>query len=97
MTETTEYKPFGRCPVCGDQGCYLNVRRHHYFYCDEHKTVWLAGINLFSSWRDESSDLWERNLGYLADYAYYDNEDALLGRFGDLVGEIEWGPGRIGR
>ncbi len=63
----TEY-PFGGCPHCGRSDVYLNDGRDHWFYCDRHKTKWLAGSNLFSSWHDEDEDTWRQNRFKLAEY-----------------------------
>lgn len=47
---------FGECPECGRNDGYLNAGRTHVFFCDEHKTRWTVGSNLFSSWRDETEE-----------------------------------------
>ena len=52
MTEITTDEYFGGCPECGKNDGYLNVGKDHVFICDEHKTAWCAGANLFSSWQD---------------------------------------------
>ena len=57
--ETDEY--FGGCPECGQNDGYLNVGGNHWFVCDAHSTCWSVGYNLFSSWRDESEDVWQAN------------------------------------
>ena len=56
---------FGGCPYCGDTSGYLNVGRGHIFVCDEHKTAWPIGSNLFSSWREENEEIWENNKNLL--------------------------------
>lgn len=58
---TNDPEFFGGCPVCGKNDGYLNVGRCHWFMCDEHKTKWLRGANLFSSWRHETEADWEKN------------------------------------
>jgi hypothetical protein len=55
---TTEY--FGGCPECGKSSGYLNVGRDHYGTCDEHGVWWPIGANLFSCWRDETEEIWDR-------------------------------------
>ena len=67
MSEVVQFKPkqepgyFGGCPECGgDDGC-LNVGRNHWFKCDEHKTTWWVGSNLFSFWREETEADWQLN------------------------------------
>jgi hypothetical protein len=47
---------FGLCPHCRNNDGYVNVGRGHWFVCDEHKVMWFAGTNLFSSWRDETDE-----------------------------------------
>ena len=49
---TEEY--FGGCPECGKNDGYLNTGRTHVFMCKTHRTSWIAGSNLFSSWRNET-------------------------------------------
>jgi len=39
---------FGGCPECGGTHGYLNVNRNHWFVCDDHKTAWFIGSNIFS-------------------------------------------------
>jgi hypothetical protein len=67
---------FGSCPVCGTSGCYLNLGRTHVFYCEEHKIGWIVGSNLFSSWREETEEDWQRNLAKLDDFEKIDCSDA---------------------
>jgi hypothetical protein len=59
---------FGGCPTCGRTDGYLNVRRSNVFVCHTHKTAWCVGNNLFSDWRDETEEIWERNAALLAQY-----------------------------
>ena len=59
---------FGLCPTCGQTDGYLNVDRDHYFVCHEHKLRWLIGSNLFSTWRDEDPDVWQKNSDLLSGY-----------------------------
>ena len=70
--EVTTDEYFGGCPVCGDTTDCLNVNRSHWMVCDKHKTKWCIGANLFSSWRDETEDVWRRNSETLAGYANVD-------------------------
>ena len=64
---TDEY--FGGCPQCGKNNGFLNIGRGHWFVCDDHKTTWLIGSNLFSCWRDETEADWQRNDYRLAEYS----------------------------
>ena len=69
MTEqvtTDEY--FGGCPECGKTDGYVNIGRNHWFVCDQHKTKWCAGSNLFSSWKDETEEEQRRLFEPVADY-----------------------------
>lgn len=60
---------FGVCPQCGFTDGYLNIYRAHFFVCHPHKVRWLAGENLFSSWRFESSADWQTNWDQIKAYA----------------------------
>lgn len=53
-TTTDEY--FGGCPTCGKNDGYRNAGRSHWFFCTAHKLRWCAGINLFSSWQNETEE-----------------------------------------
>ena len=59
---------FGGCPHCGQHDGYLNIDREHWFRCDRHKTKWRFGSNLFSGWREEGEEVWQRNRFKLAEY-----------------------------
>ena len=61
--KTEQY--FGGCPKCG-KATFLNVGRHHYLTCNEHKVYWYIGANIFSGWRDETEADWLRNQSILA-------------------------------
>ena len=58
----------GTCPECHETSGYLNVHKTHWFFCEEHKTVWGGGYNLFSSWQDETEADWQANAEKLSDY-----------------------------
>lgn len=66
-----EHEPdsdFGGCPECGGDDGYLNVGRDHWMFCETHRTRWLFGSNLFSSWRHETEEEWEANRRKLAEF-----------------------------
>ncbi len=63
---------YGGCPHCGRNDGFLNVEREHFFICHEHKTKWHFGSNLFSGWREESEETWQRNRFRLAEYMTVD-------------------------
>ena len=52
---------FGLCPRCKKTDGYYNVGRGHWFYCRQHRTKWVVGANLFSSWRDQTEQEQRRN------------------------------------
>ena len=76
MGEVVEFKPrraipdncFGGCPYCGENNGFLNIGRGHWFFCDQHKTTWLFGSNIFSSWREEDEETWQQNDLKLSQY-----------------------------
>ena len=56
MNDETTDDYFGLCPCCYRNNGYFNAGRSHWFYCDEHRTKWLAGSNIFSSWSHETEE-----------------------------------------
>ena len=58
----------GGCPYCGQNEGYMNIGRSHWYRCSKHKTKWLIGENLFSSWRDENPSIWKQNAQKLEGY-----------------------------
>jgi len=78
--EVPEY--WGGCPTCGRQDVCLNVGRYHYFVCHAHKTRWCVGGNLFSFWRDETKDIWERNAALLETYTEVESLHNPISRSG---------------
>src|SRR4051794_25638716 len=59
---------YGDCPRCRRSDGYVNVGRHHWIVCDACRTKWYVGSNLFSSWRDETLEVWEENAQLLSGY-----------------------------
>jgi hypothetical protein len=55
---TTPCKAFdqrwGSCPECHGNNGYINNGNNHWFLCNEHKTKWCIGANLFSSCMSET-------------------------------------------
>src|SRR5262245_9394249 len=47
---------FGLCPICHKTDGCANAGRSHIFYCNEHKTSWCVGSNLFSGWRKQTEE-----------------------------------------
>ena len=68
VVELPEPGVFGDCPKCGKNDGYLNVGREHWFVCGKHRVKWFVGTNLFSSWRYETEQDWERSYALLAGY-----------------------------
>lgn len=60
--------PFGSCLVCGSAGEYENIRRRHFFYCDQHRLTWSPGANLMSSWRHEDEADWRATWEHVKTY-----------------------------
>jgi hypothetical protein len=63
---TTSY--FGGCPYCGGCDGYYNLEREHWLVCDQCRTAWCYGANIFNSWRQEDEAQWTRNEAALAGY-----------------------------
>jgi hypothetical protein len=59
---------FGACPVCGESGTVLNIGREHWFVCHDHKIKWHVGSNLFSAWKEENQETWDKNAETLSGY-----------------------------
>ena len=52
--DTRHSESFGVCPECGRSDGYLNLGIEHWFICREHNYRWLAGSNLFDSWKNQT-------------------------------------------
>lgn len=59
---------FGSCPVCGEPGVWLNIGATHWLVCHAHKVRWCVGMNLFSSWREETEAEWQANRERIKSY-----------------------------
>ena len=59
---------YGGCPHCRKHDGYLNIGRNHWFVCKKHKVKWLHGSNLFSHWREETQEDWDRNREDIKNY-----------------------------
>lgn len=75
---------FGSCPECNGTHGYMNVSKVHFFVCDDHKTKWVAGVNLFSPHDDDNMETWVKNADLLATYRdvepiYTDEADEVEG------------------
>jgi hypothetical protein len=77
---------FGECPECGKNDGYCNIYRQHFFFCEEHRITWTAGVNLFSSWREESEEDWHAAWEKLKDYRVVDLDGRDL--IGPTLGEV---------
>jgi len=58
----------GLCPKCRRNDGMLNVGPKHWVVCHTHKVRWCRGTNLFSCWRDETEEDWEKNNKLLSTY-----------------------------
>jgi hypothetical protein len=68
-SETRTDLYFGGCPYCGRTDGFFNLRRAHFFVCDEHRVKWYIGENLFGCWRQETPADWDRNAERYGRYA----------------------------
>lgn len=68
---------FGVCPLCRRSSGYLNVGSEHWFFCRRHKTKWLGGTDLLSSWHSETELDWMRNAVRLSAFVEVDGTWAL--------------------
>jgi hypothetical protein len=74
---------FGWCPHCRNNDGYVNAGSNHWFVCNEHKTRWCTGSNLFSSWKEETAEqqrkIWEEGgfYGYAVVHPVYPPVDEL--------------------
>ncbi|MGO6798374.1 hypothetical protein ACCT24_34955 [Rhizobium ruizarguesonis] len=58
----------GLCPICHRNDGMLNVGKTHWTVCHTHNVRWSIGTNLFSGWRHETEEDWERNSKLLSTY-----------------------------
>jgi hypothetical protein len=66
-------KYFGCCPKCGGNDGYLNVAQSHWQVCDKCKIKWPIGFGLFSSWKLETEEDWQRNEELLSTFTLADD------------------------
>jgi len=52
----------GHCSVCGDADGSFNIASSNYFYCKKHKKKWCIGYNIISDWKEETGDIWDKNM-----------------------------------
>lgn len=57
----------GLCPDCLQPGYVRNIRQDNWAYCDEHKTKWLIGGNVYTDWQEETEAIWKENAAYLSE------------------------------
>ena len=65
---------FGDCPTCWHNDGFCDVGRDHWFFCRIHRFCWNVGSNLFSAWRDETEEIWQKNREMLQGYAVIEEE-----------------------
>ncbi len=68
-TEMNAVDYWGACEFCGCNDGYLNIYREQWFICHAHRTKWMIGENLFSSWGDQDEALWLDTQRQLRDYS----------------------------
>lgn len=56
------------CPQCGRHDGTLNLKAVHWAICEQHKTKWRLGENLFTHWRTKNDSVWFRNAVTLQGY-----------------------------
>jgi len=76
---TAEDNYFGSCSVCGEYDECLNIKRDHHFVCHQHKKRWHIGSNLFSAWKDETEEIWQKNYEKIKDYDEITGEEWFEG------------------
>ena len=59
---------FGACPHCHGVDGYYNYGPNHYFVCFKHKVRWLGSYDLFSTWRQETTEDWISNRQKFEDF-----------------------------
>ena len=89
--ELPEIDHFGGCPKCALNDGYLNIGRGHWFICHKHKNKWFVGSNLFSSWRHEPEEEWERNAQLIERYREVEPLSSYFEPYGEPL-EIELPP-----
>ncbi len=80
-----EWDYFGNRPRCRLPGEHVNVHRSHWVLCIGCKTRWAIGANLFSSWHDETEELWRANAERLSQCTEVEPLHPLKVRVGYVV------------
>ena len=62
---------FGHCPIMEHENYVLNIFKNHWMYCEQCKTRWLVGSNLFGSWRHETEEIWKNNFRKIKSFKDY--------------------------
>ena len=44
----------GVCSKCGKTDGFVNLGKEHWFICRDHKSKWLAGINMYEGWKNQT-------------------------------------------
>lgn len=76
---------FGACKKCHSEGIHFNIERLNMVACENCKTQWEIGSNLFSGWKNETEDIWNENTRKYGDYEmiepiYYNVSGRILFR-----------------
>jgi hypothetical protein len=86
---------FGGCPECGGTNGCRSIGPVHWYYCDDHKTKWCVGENLFSTWKHLSEADWARNRAHLADYTVVQSLRTDLRDGREIIAEAARETGRL--
>ncbi len=68
------YSYVGTCSGCKGLYEYLNIRNHHWAFCDRCKTRLYVGKDLFPSWRAEAESIWRANEERIKDFTVIGND-----------------------
>lgn len=64
------------CTLCGGETTYVNLGPNYWAICDKCRVCWLAAVNPFSRWREETEEDWQRNVRTLRQYTVVAGEGA---------------------
>jgi hypothetical protein len=69
----------GECPQCHSVGNgFRNYGKHNWVTCERCRVGWYVGYNLFSTWKQETKEDWERNGEYLSGFKLIDHQTLEL-------------------
>jgi hypothetical protein len=68
ISDHPAFEYFGICPACLKSDGSVNIRSEHWYHCAEHRVKWCVGANLFSHWKDEDDEIWQKNFELIKDF-----------------------------